>query len=198
MVEPYFTMLWNEQIPRHVSVDGEGRSTEVTVVAGALAGLVPPPAPPSSWASKPDADLAIWHLVLEPGATWTVPPAQSAETVRTLYTFEGAVRIGEHSLEASTGAVLRADVPVEIAAGPYGAEALVLQGRPIGEPVAQYGPFVMNTQEEIQRAFVDYRATGFGGWPWPIDDPVHPREAGRFARHADGRLEEPDEVSLRS
>ena len=196
MVEPYFTMLWNEQIPRHVSVDGEGRSTEVTVIAGALAGLEPPPAPPSSWASKPEADLAIWHLVLEPGATWTVPPAQSAETVRTLYTFEGAVRIGTHSLEASTGAVLQADVPVEIAAGPYGAEALVLQGRPIGEPVAQYGPFVMNTQEEIQRAFVDYRATGFGGWPWPIDDPVHPREAGRFARHADGRVEEP--LRLRS
>jgi hypothetical protein len=68
-------------------------------------------------------------------------------------------------------------------------ELLVLQGRPIGEPVAQYGPFVMNTEAEIRQAFADYRATEFGGWPWGASDPVHPREQGRFARHADGRVE---------
>ena len=65
----------------------------------------------------------------------------------------------------------------------------MLQGRPIAEPVAQYGPFVMNTEAEIRQAFVDYRATGFGGWPWDRDDPVHPEGEGRFARHADGRVE---------
>ena len=194
MVEPYFTMLWNEQIPRHVSTDAAGRTAEITVIAGALEGLTPPAAPPSSWASRAEADLAIWHLVLEPGARWTIPPASGPDTVRTLYAFEGSVRTGSHSLEASTGAVLRAGEPVDIAGGPYGAEALVLQGRPIAEPVAQYGPFVMNTEAEIQRAFADYRRTGFGGWPWPIDDPVHPRDAGRFARHADGRIERPDTV----
>ena len=47
------------------------------------------------------------------GATWTLPPAAGADTVRTLYVFEGAVRIGDHDLEASTGAVLRADEPVD-------------------------------------------------------------------------------------
>ena len=67
---------------------------------------------------------------------------------------------------------------------------LVLQGRPIGEPVAQYGPFVMNDRAGIERAIADYQSTGFGGWPWPTDDPVQPRHAGRFARHAGGRLEE--------
>jgi redox-sensitive bicupin YhaK (pirin superfamily) len=192
MVEPYFTMLWNEQIPRHVSVDAEGHRAEVTVIAGVLEGLTPQPPPPSSWASRPEADVAIWHIVLEPEAQWTIPPAAGPDTVRTLYTFEGSVRTDAHSFEASTGAVLRADEPVAISGGPYGAEALVLQGRPIAEPVAQYGPFVMNTQAEIQQAFADYRSTGFGGWPWPTDDPVHPRDAGRFARHADGTVEEPD------
>ena len=83
------------------------------------------------------------------------------------------MRVGDHDLEASTGAVLRADDTVRIAGGPYGAEALVLQARPIGEPVAQYGPFVMNDEAGIEQAFTDYRATGFGGWPWPTDDPVH-------------------------
>ena len=47
----------------------------------------------------------------------------------------------------------------------------------------------MNTREEIMQAFADYQRTGFGGWPWPVDDPVHGAEQGRFARHADGRVE---------
>ncbi|MDQ1723035.1 MAG: quercetin 2,3-dioxygenase [Frankiaceae bacterium] len=194
MVDPYFTMLWNHDIPRHDSVDDEGRATEITVIAGAVAGLQPPTAPPNSWASRAEADVAIWHIVSEPRAEWTLPPAAGPDTVRTLYVFEGSVHIGDHDLEASTGAVLRTEGPVVIAGGPSGAEALVLQGRPIGEPVAQYGPFVMNTKAEIEQAFTDYRRTGFGGWPWPTDDPVHPREAGRFARHADGRVEEPDVI----
>ena len=189
MVEPYFTMLWNEDIPRLVAKDDAGRTTEVTVVAGALAGLTPPPAPPSSWASRPEADLAIWHIVSDGDARWTVPPAASEHTVRTMYVFEGSLRIGDHTIEAATGTVLQSDVPVEIVAGHAGAEALVLQGRPIGEPVVSHGPFVMNTRAEIEQAFTDYQRTGFGGWPWPTDDPVHPREAGRFARHADGRVE---------
>ena len=192
MVEPYFTMLWDHQIPRVVSTDDAGRTTEVTVVAGTLAGTQPPQPPPSSWASRPDADVAIWHLAQEPGASWALPPAAGADTVRTLYVFEGVVQIGEHRLEAPSGVVLRTDDPVEVTAGPAGAEALVLQGRPIGEPVAQYGPFVMNDDAGIEQAFDDYRRTGFGGWPWPTDDPVHPRDAGRFARHADGRVEHPE------
>jgi hypothetical protein len=47
----------------------------------------------------------------------------------------------------------------------------------------------MNTRAEIQQAFADYQRTKFGGWPWASDDPVHPREEGRFAKHADGKVE---------
>jgi len=185
MVEPYFTMLWNEDLPHRVVHDADGRTTDITVIAGELDGLRPPPPPPDSWASQPDADLAIWHVVAEPGAQWTVPPAAGPETVRTLYVFEGAVRIDDREIEAPTGVVLRVDRSVDVAAGPAGAEALVLQGRPIGEPVAQYGPFVMNDEAGIEQAFADYRATGFGGWPWPADDPVHARDAQRFAHRRD-------------
>ena len=76
--------------------------------------------------------------------------------------------------------------------GPAGSvvELLVLQGRPIGEPVAQHGPFVMNTQAEIRDAFADYQRTQFGGWPWPDDAVVFPREKGRFAKF-DGKEELP-------
>ena len=59
---------------------------------------------------------------------------------------------------------------------------MVLQGRPIGEPVAQYGPFVMNTDAEIRQAFDDYRRTQFGGWPWPTDDPNHGADRGSIRR----------------
>ena len=86
-------------------------------------------------------------------------------------------------------AVCDASAAIDVLAGPVTTEILVLQGRPIGEPVAQYGPFVMNTAAEIEQAFHDYRRTQFGGWPWPSDDPVHKADAGRFARHADGRVE---------
>ena len=120
---------------------------------------------------------------------WSLRPDRP-ETTRTLYVFEGTLSVAGHTVEASTGVVVRPDEPVTVAAGPDGAEVLVLQGRPIGEPVAQYGPFVMNDRAGIEQALVDYQTTGFGGWPWPTDDPVQPREAGRFARHADGRLEE--------
>ena len=87
---------------------------------------------------------------------------------------------------------LQADVPVElISADDSESEFLLLQGRPIAEPVAQYGPFVMNTQAEVMQTMQDYRRTQFGGWPWPDSAPVHGRDAERFARHPNGRKEVP-------
>ena len=190
LVDPYFTMLWDDDIPRHVAKDDDGRTTEVTVIAGRLEGLQPPAPPPASWASRSDAEVAIWHLRLGPGATWELPAA-SAEVGRVLYVYEGdTLRVADVEVANDTGVGLQPDVPVALTAGSVEVEALLLQGRPIGEPVAQYGPFVMNTEEEIEQAFLDYRTTQFGGWPWPDEAPHHGRERGRFARHVDGRVEE--------
>ncbi len=76
-----------------------------------------------------------------------------------LYAFDGEVRIGEQAeaLAAHEGAVLGAGAAVRVEAGPDGAGVLLIAARPIGEPVAQYGPFVMNTREELEQALADYR-----------------------------------------
>jgi redox-sensitive bicupin YhaK (pirin superfamily) len=135
--------------------------------------------------------VAIWHLVFEPGARWTMPRA-AVDVVRTLYVFDGeSLTIAGHDgeLGRDTGVLVRSDVPVELSSE-RGVEVLVLAGRPIGEPVAQYGPFVMNTEAEIRQAFADYEKTGFGGWPWDEAGPVHPADQGRFARHIDGTVED--------
>ena len=95
----------------------------------------------------------------------------------------------DERIPVDTGVVVDAHAPIRLSSTD-GVEVLVLQGRPIAEPVARYGPFVMNTRAQIEQAFDDYRRTQFGGWPWPSEDPVHERERGRFARHADGRVEE--------
>ncbi len=191
MAAPHFTMLWREDVPRVVLKDDAGGRTEVTVVAGAFGEVEPLPAPSDSWASKPEAELAIWQFVAEPTATWTLPPTAHRETHRTLYLVAGSVTIGDATFTAPRGIALRAGGPVTVEAGPDGAEALILQGRPIDEPVALGGPFVMNDQAEIVAAYADYRRTGFGGWPWASDGPVHPRESPRFAEHPDGRTEYP-------
>ncbi len=192
MVEPHFTMLWSTEIPSQRHVDDAGLVSTVTVIAGSYEGLTPPAPPPASWASRPDADVAIWHVVMAPGAALALPAASGPDTIRVLYVFEGSVTVGVDEVSTATGAVVDASVAAPLSAGPAGAEILVLQGRPIGEPVAQYGPFVMNTREEIEQAFADYRATGFGGWPWDRPDPVHGADPARFARHANGRIERPE------
>jgi quercetin 2,3-dioxygenase len=107
-----------------------------------------------------------------------------------LHFFEGSeVTIDGEHIPVGTGIRLREDVAARIVNTGAPAEFLLLQGRPIGAPVFQLGPFVMNTPDELQAAFDDYRTTGFGGWPWSTRDPVHPRTEGRFALHADGHVE---------
>ena len=196
LVPPHFEMLWAADIPIHVTGDDPGGGVEVTIVAGGLAGLTPPSPPPDSWAARPDTDVAIWQIRLAPGSSWTLPAAASADTVRSIYAFTGGhVRIGDGHIASGTGAVVESGEDQEMSSA-EGAECLLLQGRPIGEPVAQYGPFVMNDRAGIEQAFVDYQTTGFGGWPWPVDDPNHGPDAGRFARHADGRLETAPEAPV--
>ena len=184
-----FTMLWNEDIPR-IELSGGAR---VRVIAGRFGDREAPPPPANSWAAEDDADVAIWLLDLEPGTVLDLPAATSPDARRVLYVHGGRARVDIDGAPIESGwGYAPADGGALTLRARTAATVLVLQGAPIGEPVAAQGPFVMNTERELVAAYDDYRRTRFGGWPWPDEAPVHDREAGRFARYGDGRVERPD------
>lgn len=190
MVEPYFSIFWSQDIPQVVDQDDAGRKAVVTVVAGKYGEHSPPEPPPDSWANDPSHDVAIWTVSLQEGRKWLLPKTKGTST-RTLYFFSGdSVRIEGKEWKQHSVFLLKADADVHLEATSGEARFLVLQGRPIGQPVAQHGPFVMNTRAEIQQAISDYQQTQYGGWPWERQDPHHGPDRGRFARKPDGSVEE--------
>jgi quercetin 2,3-dioxygenase len=127
---------------------------------------------------------------MQAGARWVLPKANGEGTRRRMYFFKGdSLFIARQKLAAYAMLEIDASQDIEIFNGEVEAEFLMLQGKPIAEPIVQHGPFVMNTQQEIRQAMSDYQQTQFGGWPWPDESPVHGVEAVRFAKYPDGRLE---------
>ncbi len=193
MVPPHFSMFWGKQLPRVKETDAAGRAIQVEITAGDYASTKALPPPPHSWAADPDNHVAAWVIDLAPEAEWVLPAAVTGLN-RALYFFEGS----EAGFDGKTVKVmhslrLQPDKAMTIRNGSKAARLLLLQGRPINEPVAQHGPFVMNTQAELVQAFNDYQRDHFGGWPWPRADQVHGQRQ-RFARYSDGTETDPGKV----
>jgi quercetin 2,3-dioxygenase len=191
MADPHFSMLWNSEIPEF-----KKSGALLRAYAGSFPQLrAPPKAPPNSWASQSDSDVAIWTISLEANGQITLPPAKP-NTTRALYVFEGAtLTVNQESTSLNHGYRVESTHELKLKTQSK-AQVLVLQGRPIGEPVVSYGPFVMNSREEIQRAFMDYQATQFGGWPFAQHDPNHGKDSKRFVIRANGSREDAPEVNL--
>ena len=191
MVEPHFKMFWKEKLGKYKASDKEGRKVEVEVIAGKLGTVAAPAPPPNSWAADPKNEVGVWNMHLDPNVEWRLPAA-SAGVNRTLYFYQGeGIEVAGQKIPRYHSVEVLASESLVIRNGNHPSKILVLQGRPIGEPVIQYGPFVMNSKQEIQEAFEDFHRTQFGGWPWPRYDQVHARNEGRFALHADGKKELP-------
>lgn len=192
MVEASFKMLWAEQLPRAPAAE----EADVALIAGELPGFQSPPSPPpNSYASDPSSDVLVLTVKLKAGSSWTVPKygstRPSAGLNRNVYLFAGSpATVDGKRFQPPKKIKLRPDADVVLAATGGHAEFLLLQGRDIGEPVVQHGPFVMSSKAEIRDAFEDYQRTGFGGWPWKSNALVHGRDCQRFARYADGTVEE--------
>lgn len=194
MVPAAFKMLWAESLP-HFHQQG----AHVQVIAGAFSPegaaltLTPPSPPPDGWGSDPASGMAIWLVQLEPDARITLPAASQAQTQRSLYVFAGD---GLHIENSAVGAAVQLGVTANAALplhnrGQSTVELLLLQAVPLQEPVVAAGPFVMNTEAEIEQARRDYVRTQYGGWPWPERGPVHPAGQSRFAQYPDGRMDLP-------
>lgn len=188
-VKPHFKMLWSEDIPMYKIADKNGKSVEINVIAGKIGGITPPLPAPDSWAADPDNEVAVWTIKMDAGAQWSILPSKT-QVNRTLYFYRGeSVMVDDSNISSYQSVEVKSDTELHIMNGNSKSYLLMLQGKPINEPVVQYGPFVMNSEAEIQQAYSDYRRTEFGGWPWPRRDQVHPRSKGRFALYNDGSEE---------
>lgn len=188
MAEPHFAMLWSDSIPKYSHQDSRSLSTSVDLIAGKIEDHQAPDPAPDSWAADPKNEVAIWTIRMDAGAQWILPLASQGIN-RRIYFYKGAsLEAAGQRLNPYHFAQLKPDQKVMLQNGEKEAFLLMLQGRPINEPVVQYGPFVMNSEEEIQRTYQEFRSTQFGGWPWPSHAQVHSREQGRFAKYADGSM----------
>ena len=192
MAPPTYIMRWAEEM-RFLAGSG---GAEVEVAVGTLGDVSAggAAAPPDSWGADPAHDVGVFYATLPPGSALILPPALAgAKANRMAYLVEGPTDSARAALVTVGGAAaprgsaaftLRADAACELRnanADGEVAHLLVLQGVPIGAPVAQRGPMVLNTQKELAQAFEDYRRTQFGGWPWKDDAVVFPRDQPRFA-----------------
>jgi len=148
------TPRYQEIPPERIPVAELAGGIKAKVVAGRLDGIE---GPIGGIATDPN----FFDFTLPKGARLELPvPAGHSAFV---YPFEGDVAVGEPARDVARGSIaLLGDGERVVLAAPKGqARALLVAGRPLHEPVARYGPFVMNTQSEIRQAIVDFQAGRF-------------------------------------
>lgn len=192
---PTYKMLWHEAIPQQDLVDENGNKVILKVILGEYSGVKSQDPLPHSWARDPQHHVGVALLKMDPNTKFTLP-AVSETMNRFVYFYEGedTVIVEGSKIKQHFMADLAGNEEITILNGTGPAKILILEGEPINEPVAAYGPFVMNTEQEIRDAFAEYQQTQFGGWPWgdKETDIVHPKDAGRFASYNFGKeLDEP-------
>ena len=190
-VSPHFSMFWDKDIPRVISKDSKGISTEVKVVSGDYYSTKACEPPPNSWASDEANNVAVWVIKIDKSGEWNIP-INDDNILRSLYIPKGnKVTINNQKILPGNRIDLLPNHDVRVQNLGKETKLLLLQGNPIKEPVVQYGPFVMNSKAEIQEAFNDYNQTNFGGWNWKNSAPVHGHKKERFAKLIDGSIDRP-------
>ena len=194
MVPPAYKMLWREDIPVVTVTDRSGLNAKITVIAGEAGGKTAPEPAEDSWAKDKNHHLSIQLIELEPGASYGIRSGYGTMN-RSIYFYSGeALLIENQPFSRHSYAFVTADNETMLKnQGSTAAKVLLLESEPIPEPIIAQGPFVMMTSEEIQQAYEDYRETAFGGWPFSTTEIYHDANQVRFAKHADGSVEYPNQ-----
>lgn len=185
MADPGYKMFWSEDIPNFKL----NEKVHVEVLVGELFGKKSPAPLKDSWAFDAENYVGVYNILLNPNGSFKLPSTAKGIN-RTIYYYSGSgLKIDGDLIPDYHAVDVQPESDIQIENGNQAGKVLILQGRPINEPVVQHGPFVMNSRQEIQEAFQDYQRDQFGGWPWKRYDIVHDRNKGRFAKYADGREE---------
>lgn len=185
---PNYKMLWNEDIPSIEEKDSDGNGYKIKLVAGAYKDIKSLDPLPDSWAFDRKHHVGIWIIQLSPNAEITIPKVSSTLN-RVLYNIEGnKIHLDGTEINSYYCANLAGDEDVAVKNDNKDSLLLLLEGEPINEPVVAYGPFVMNSMQEIEQAMNDFRRTEFGGWPWDSAEPVNKIDDGRFASYNKGKI----------
>lgn len=149
MTDPRYQDIAPERIPEVGPADG----VHVRVIAGRFGGVT---GPVSGVVTEP----VYLDIALKPGAVLTVPLPDGHNAFA--YVFDGEdVHLGADVLNHRELAVLSSEGEVTLRAGSHAARLLLVAGKPLKEPVARYGPFVMNHERQIHEAIADFQAGRF-------------------------------------
>jgi len=147
---------YQEFAPDHLPQVRPAEGVLVKLIAGEVDGVRGP-------IEQPATDPVYLDITLAADATWEhgLPQGHNAFA----YVFEGAATVGEgddaRPLESQEMAVLGGGDVFKVTGGHGGARLILVAGKPLLEPVARYGPFVMNTKQEVMQAFVDFQEGRF-------------------------------------
>jgi quercetin 2,3-dioxygenase len=151
MNAPWYRDIQSDAIPELVTA----RGVQARVIAGTSHGV-------AGAVQREGTEPLYLDLHFEPGSRFSqaLPATHNAF----VYVYRGALQIGDTQVPAQRMAILAGGADTDgvlLQAGPTATRALLIAGRPLNEPIAQYGPFVMNTQQQIVEAVEDFRAGRF-------------------------------------
>lgn len=188
---PEVRMMWSENIPVVEKKDDNGNGYSVKIIAGSFDGVDALPPNDISWASRKEHHVTILLIRMSPGSE-IILPAVSSTMNRNLYFVDGTtVKINDAEYEYSQRLKLRGDESITLVNGDADGVFWLLEGEPINEKMASFGPIILDNDKNVREALNHIRENEFDNWPWDLIDKFHPKGTERFIRYSDGREERP-------
>ena len=177
--------VWAENIPV-ISTE----TSEVTLYCGRYEGREIYSPNPSSWAA-PENSVRIMKIVLKPGAIFTLDPLDDGVDRNLYYVSGKGATLEGTKIKTWLRYKMKRCTPVNIVNGPEESEFWILEGKPIGERQASFGPVILKDIDEVRSSMDEIRIKEFQEWPWEVMDVTNPIDMGRELHRKDGSVERP-------